>query len=191
MNKNVKILMVVLLVVAIVVSIGISLTIFLQDQRSNTLPTPATDIKIVSSQYLIWNGNSTRIFLASVSAWYGYSNETRRLPAVNRGDPIVIINAVLRNDYAPEDPLSRPSNGLNVSSDGSVTIFLTANIFSKGQIANAKDVSPSNIGIPFNAAELSLNSGETKSIDLWLSTTQRDIDQVQITLLYMGALPPP
>ena len=98
--------------------------------------TPATNVAQMSPQYLsgyvlqpVANSSygevfesATRIFLVSVTTYYGYSNSAiesinpTEPNLVNAGDPIFIINVTLRNDYNDQNPLP-------VSSDSHAFIF--------------------------------------------------------------------
>ena len=205
MNKNQKILSAVVLIAVIVVS-GIfwfpAILRTLEPSRP-ALPTPPANLKQISPQYLPGNvlqntsntstGESfvsaTRIFLVSDTAYYGYSNETRKSPnpaegnLISKGDPIFIINVTLRNDYNPENPLTPSQNNY-------AFIFLTATLNSQNGIVNAKDVSPTNTGFPPIGAFLGLNSGETASVEIWLATSNRNIVSYELNLSVFGIAPP-
>ena len=130
MDKNLKIVLAFVLIAVIAVS-GIfwfpALSRTLEPSRGGPT-TPATEVEQITPQYLpgyvfqtISNTTSgtifesaTRIFLISATTYYGYANETVKAgnPAegniINKGDPIFIINATLRNDYNPQNPLPYP-----------------------------------------------------------------------------------
>jgi hypothetical protein len=169
-------------------------------------PTPATNVKQISPQYLpgyVFQSisnlsagtifvSATRIFLVSATTYYGYSNETRKLnpdnPAqgniISKGDPIFIINVTLRNDYNPENPLP-------LSSDNYAFIYLTATLYSQNGTINAKDVSPTNpeVDMPNPTAIIGLNSGATASVEVWMATANRNIDHYEINLSVFGTPP--
>ncbi|MGD0202550.1 MAG: hypothetical protein ABSC20_01420 [Candidatus Bathyarchaeia archaeon] len=207
MDKNQKILLAVVLIVVIAVS-GIfwfpAILRTLEPSRAGP-PTPATNVEQISPQYLpgyvfqsISNSSAgtifvsaTRIFLVSATTYYGYSNETRPLNGANpslgnfisKGDPIFIINVTLRNDYNPENPLP-------LSTDNHAFIFLTATLYSQNVTIKAKDVSPTNPEVgPYLTAFLGLNSGETASVEVWIATSNRNIDHYEINLSVFG-IPP-
>jgi hypothetical protein len=165
--------------------------------------TPATKVEQVTPQYLpgyvsqpISNTSSgsvfesvTRIFLVSTTTYYGYANETVKSPnptegnIINKGDPIFIINATLRNDYNPQNPLP-------LSNDNNYAyIFLKATLYSQNRTINANDVSPTNPHIGGLAANLGLTSGETGSVEVWMSTANRNIDNYTINLDVFGTPP--
>ena len=205
MNKNQKIFLAVVLIIVIAVS-GIfwfpAILRTLEPSRVGS-PIPATNVEQISPQYLPGNvllstsnssaGESfvsaTRIFLVSATPYYGYSNVTRKsLNAaegniISKGDPIFIINVTLRNDYNSENPLTP-------SQDNHAFIFLTATLNSQSGTVNATDVSPTNAGIPPTGAFLSLNSGETASVEIWMATSNRNIDRYEIDLSVFGIAPP-
>ena len=205
MDKNQKILLAVVLIVVIAVS-GIfwfpAISRTLEPSRAGP-PTPATNVEQISPQYLpgyvfqsISNTTSgtifepaTRIFLVSATTYYGYSNVTRKglNPTqgnmINKGDPIFIINFTLRNDYNSENPLP-------LSADNHAFIFLTATLYSQNVTINAKDVSPTNPEVgPYLTAFLGLSSGDTASVEVWMATTNRNIDHYEINLSVYGTPP--
>ncbi len=203
MDKNQKILSAVVLIVVIAVS-GIfwfpAISRTLEPARAGP---PTTNVEQISPQYLPGNvllstSNSsaaesfvsaTRIFLVSATTYYGYSNGTRKSPnpaegnIINKGDPIFIINVTLRNDYNSENPLTP-------SQDNHAFIFLTATLNSQSGTVNATDVSPTNAGAPPIGAFLGLNSGETASVEIWMATSNRNIDRYEINLSVFGIAPP-
>ena len=205
MDKNLKIVLAVVLIVVIAVS-GIfwfpALSRTLEPSRGGST-TPATKVEQITPQYLpgyvfqtISNTtegtifeSATRIFLVSTTTYYGYANETLKSPnptegnIINKGDPIFIINATLRNDYNHQDPLP-------LSTDNYAFIFVTATLYSQNVTINAKDVSPTDPQVGgFLTAYLGLHSGETASVEVWLSTANRNIGNYTINLDVFG-IPP-
>ena len=127
--------------------------------------------------------------MVSTLTYYGYANETIKSPnptegnIINKGDPIFIINATLRNDYNPQNPLPLSSNNY-------AFIFVTATLYSQNVTIKAKDVSPTNPEVgPYLTAFLGLNSGETASVEVWIATSNRNIDHYEINLSVFG-IPP-
>src|SRR5208283_2724444 len=102
---------------------------------------------------------------------------------ISKGDPIFIINVTLRNDYNSENPLP-------LSSDNYAFIFLTATLYSQNGTVKATDVSPTNADVPPTGAFLGLNSGETASVEVWMATSNRNIDHYEINLSVFGIAPP-
>jgi hypothetical protein len=205
MDKNLKTVLAVVLIVVIAVS-GLfwfpALSRTLEPSRGGST-TPATKVDQITPQYLsgyalqpISNTSSgsvfesaTRIFLVSTTTSYGYINETLKSGnptegnIINKGDPIFIINATLRNDYNSQNPLPLSSNNY-------AYIFVTATLYSQNRAINAKDVSPTDPQVgPFLTAYLGLTSGATASVAIWLSTTNRNIDNYTINLDVFG-IPP-
>ncbi len=206
MDKNLKIVLAVVLIVVIEVS-----GIFWFPALSRTLKpassgptTPATNVEQITAQYLpgyvfqtISNSgegtifeSATRIFLVSAETYYGYANETVKSPnpfegnIINKGDPIFIINATLRNDYSPQKPLP-------LSRDNYAYIFVTAALYSQNVTINMKDVSPTDPQVGgFLTAFIVLSSGETASVEIWLATGNRNIDHYEINLSVFGTPPP-
>ncbi len=205
MNKNQKIIAAVVLIAAIAVS-GIFWFPILQSKLEpphTTPPAPATNVEQLSPQYLpgyvyqtISNTgagtvfeSATRIFLVSATTYYGYANQTIKSPnpaggnEISKGDPIFIVNATLRNDYSPENPLP-------LSQDSYAYIFLTATLYTQNSTIKANDVSPTNPFVgPFLTAYIGLNSGETGSVEIWMSTANRNINHYELNLDVFGTPP--
>jgi len=205
MNKNREILTVALLISVIAVSGIFWFPAVLGRLKSSSFPppTPATNVERISPTYLpgyifrsspnssavVSHESFTRIFLVSASPYYGYSNETRKSPnlagsdIISRGDPIFIINITLRNGYNSEYPLP-------LSSDNYAFIFLNVTLYSQNGIVGATDVSPTDAGVPPTGAFIGLSSGETASVEVWLATSNRNIDLYEINLSVYGIAPP-
>jgi hypothetical protein len=206
MDKNLKIVLAVILTAIIAVS-GIFWFPALSrklEPSSGWSTTSATKVEQITSQYLpgyvlepLSNTSSgsvfesaTRIFLVSTTTYYGYANETIKSGnptegnIINKGDPIFIINATLRNDYNPQNPLPLSSNNY-------AFLFVTATLHSQNRTINVKDVSPTDPQIGgFLTAFAGLSSGETASVEIWLSTANRNIDNYTINLDVFGFPPP-
>ena len=134
--------------------------------------------------------SATRIFLVSTTTYYGYANETIKSGnptegnIINKGDPVFIINATLRNDYNPLNPQPLSSNNY-------AFLFVTATLYSQNRTINAKDVSPTDPQIGgFLTAFAGLSSGETAPVEIWLATGNRNIDLYKINLSVYGNPPP-
>jgi len=206
MYRNLKIVLAVVLIVVIAVSgifWGPALSRTLEPSRGGST-TPAIKVEQVTPRYLpgyvlepISNTSSgsvfesaTRIFLVSTTTDYGDADETIKSPnptegnIINKGDPIFIINATLRNDYTPQNPLPLSSNNY-------AFIFVTATLYSQNRTISGKDVSPTDAHIgAFPTAFLGLNSGATASVAIWISTANRNIDNYTFNLDIFGTPPP-
>ena len=203
MDKKLKIIVAVALIAVILVS-GIfwvpALSRTLEPSRGGPT-TLATNVEQITPQYLpdmfpypfqtSSSGSvfesATRIFLVSATSYYGYINETVKSlnghNIINKGDPIFIINVTLRNDYNSENPLPLSKNNY-------AYIFVTATLYSQNNgTITAKDVSPTNPQVAFLNAYIGLNSGATSSVEIWLSTSNRNINHYEINLDVFG-IPP-
>lgn len=108
-------------------------------------------------------------------------------PVVKEGEPCVIINVTVRNDYTAESPPPNPYPG-----DQAVAyVFLTAQLFHGGSEVNATDLT--HVGAPPSSYSfVSLNGGEEETVSIYLATTSKDnITAFQITPVYIGGIPPP
>jgi hypothetical protein len=173
-----KILALVLVVACIVLA---DLLVFFTSKLTEI---PATNVKPISPHYLnstpdlYGNFSQTRIFLVSATPRYGYHN----------GEPCFIINVTVRNDYSAAQPV--PDNAYT-NNTGAAWICLTAQLYDhNGTQIEAQDVTNQYL-LPFSRPQYYLESGETMHFEIDMATTHRDIDNYNIQLLYIGALPAP
>jgi hypothetical protein len=154
-------------------------------------------IRPVAGYYLPYRGNISRIFVVSAnvsSGFYPYPTRSAVGPAagppvVEEGEPCVVINVTLRNDYSARYP---PPNPIPVpGSSGVVYVFLTAEIFNGSNEINATDLT--HVGLfPNSWSFVSLNSGETKILSIYLATASKsEITSFEIVPIYVGGIPPP
>jgi hypothetical protein len=156
---------------------------------SNQEPKP---IQSLSNFYL----GDSRIFVVSANATYGtYPGPTVTsnpigLPIAENGEPCVIINVTLRNDYSNQHPA--PGRSLTKNST-LVYVALTANIYNGNKQVNAKDITNANqiASAGTNKAFTELNFGESTTLKIYLATNNTDITSFQIIPRYIGLLTPP
>ena len=145
--------------------------------------------------YLSYRGNISRIFVVSTSISSGfYPYPTRRAigqtsgpSVVEKGEPCVIINVTVRNDYSAEYP---PSPRFpNSSTPAFVWVYLTAKIFSGNNEMNATDLT--NVGLPPDSLSYaSLNGGATETVSIYLATKSKsEITSFQIVPAWIGGIP--
>jgi hypothetical protein len=152
-------------------------------------------IQPVVGYYLSYGGDVTRIFVVSANVSSGfYPYPTRSAlgpivgpPVVEKGEPCVIINVTLRNDYSAQYPPSpRPPNS---PTPAFAWVYLTAKIFSGNDEINATDLT--NVGLPPDSLSFaSLNGGATQTISIYLATTSKsEITSFQIVPVWIGGIP--
>jgi hypothetical protein len=144
--------------------------------------------------YLPYRGNISRIFVVSTSISSGfYPYPTRRAigqtsgpPVVEKGEPCVIINVTIRNDYSAQNPPT-PQNP-DPAEPTLVYVYLTAKIFSGNNEINATDLT--NVGQPPDSLSSAwLNGGETATISIYLATTSKtEITSFQIDPAWIGGI---
>jgi len=154
-------------------------------------------IQPVAGYYLPYGGNITRIFVVSAkvsSGFYPFSTRsavgpTVGPPVVEKGEPCVIINVTVRNDYSAQY-LPSPQFP-NSSTPAFAWVFLTAEIFNGSNEINATDLT--HVGLfPNSWSFVSLNSGVTKILSIYLATaSKREITRFEIVPIYIGGIPPP
>jgi len=146
-------------------------------------------IQSVNGYYLPFEGNISRIFVVSENASYGfYPYATRTsggVPVVTNGEPCVIINVTVRNDYSTQYPPPYP----NPDYPTLVYVILTATVFNGANQINATDLLK--VGLPPDAGAFAdLNGGENATLSMYLATNQRDITSFQIVPIWIGGIPP-
>lgn len=154
-------------------------------------PTPEP-IPSVSGYYLPYEGNNSRIFVVSANASYGYyPGPTRQgllsgLIVVEHGEPCVIIDVVIRNDYSIQNPSPSP----NEFNQSLTWVFLTAQLFSDENQINATDLTK--VGMPASGYTF-VNPlyGESANLTLYLGTNSTDVTSFQLIAIYIAGMPLP
>ena len=144
---------------------------------------------------LPYRGNISRIFVVSTTISSGsYPYPTRSAlgqsggpPVVKEGEPCVVINVAIRNDYSAQYPPPIPIP----ASPGVAYVFLTAEVLNGSNEINATDLT--HVGLPPNSwAFVSLNSGETKILSIYLATTSKsEITSFEVVPVSISGFPPP
>jgi hypothetical protein len=178
---------------------AVALTVLLANSILSPTSPNSGNIKHVYPHYLTDQvGNETRIFLDSAIPSYGkypFHNATGYpgKPDIHAGDTCFIVNVTVRNDYSSQNPL--PSGGFgDIGSNGTAFVALTAKLNDgNGNVISATNVTPQYPNIPpeLNAPEMSLESNETYSFNMYLVTKNQNIDHFSIEVLYLGSVPAP
>ncbi len=176
--------------IAVIAVSVILLSAFLVDQEIHPASTPVIEpIQSASGYYLPYEGNISKIFVVSANASYGnYPYPTVTSPPngsqlAKNGEPCIIINATIRDDYSTQNPAPNP-----VSFNPTLAyVFLTAQIFDGENQVNATDVTPP-AGHPNGGAFASLSAGENATLTIYLATNNMDITSFQIVTRYIGGL---
>ena len=175
-----------IIVFVLVVSIIVG---FYITNKTNPSPQP---IHSLSNFYL----SDTKIFVVSANANHGYypyptvTNNDGSLIAEN-GEPCVVINVVIRNDYSTQNPAPNP---IPISNNSTlVNIALHAEIFSGTTQIDSKDITNAFpiASVSTNKAFTELHYGENTTLNIYLATNSKDITSFQITPYYVGLLTPP
>jgi|SRR5208283_173707 len=195
-----------LIFIAVIAVSVILLSAFLVDQQIQPKATPVNEstsaiesIQSVSGYYLSYMGNASGIFVVSENASYGsypyptvtyppFANPPNGLIAQN-GEPCVIINVIIRNDYSTQNPAPNP---LPFGST-LVNIALTAQLFNGKNQINSTDITNAFpiASVTTNKAFTRLNYGENTTLSIYLATNSTDVTSFQIIPEYIGLLTPP
>lgn len=162
---------------------------------NQTAPKPIPQpIQSLSNYYL----PNSKILVVSANATYGnYPGPTvttgpypTESVIAESGEPCVIINVTLRNDYTIQNPAP---NAIPYYNSTSTNIALTANLFSGETQINATDITNafSLDSVFTNRAFTSLNYGESTILSIYLATNEMDITSFQLIPYYVSLAPPP
>jgi hypothetical protein len=172
-------------ITAIIVILASTLTVFLGSINSS--PPPVT--QQTPQQYLSYQGNLSKIFLVATTSEYSEANQTYTTnngQIIQKGTPLFVITATMRNGYTSDEP--PPPNGIPIApADGTAYIYLTAQLHNKAGIVNATDVTVPDFAIPKTpGAALVLASGQTASVNIYLTVNQKDISEYGINVIFIG-----
>lgn len=172
-------------IVAIILILASTLAVFLANTDfSSPKPQP------IGKQYLFYNGNMSKIFLVAATTTYVDANQTYGAAngqLVQKGSPLFILTLTLRNDYTSDEP-PPPFKGIPISpADGTAYVYLTAQLYDKGGVANASDVTVPDFSIPSTpGAALVLASGQTEFVDIYMAVDQKSVIGYDINMIYVG-----
>jgi len=133
------------------------------------------------------NISETRIFLEAASSRYGYyKNQTDA--GVQKGDPCFIVNVTVRNDYSEQQP--PPSNQAYNFSEYGYYLYFDALLYNKNGSVDVKDVvvdqQPGWVGDAYPINFIRVDSGETRTFDVYLATGKRDIERFELLIYEIG-----
>ena len=171
------------LVLVIVVVAGF--TVYL----SETLNKPE-DLSVIPN-YLVYNDEASKIYLINSFTSYSNTNETYAIAdgqIVEKGTPLFVITMTLRNDYTSDNPAPPLQNQDQTSpADGTAYLYLTAQLYDKGNKLNATNVSVSDFSLTTaSGTGLVLSSGQTTSVNIYLATSQTNINKYEVNLYFLG-----
>lgn len=183
-----------LILIALIAVSAILLSGFWVSSEFHPASTPVVEpIHSASGYYLLNGGNASRIFVVSANATYGsYPFPSATGPTgselAQNGEPCVIINVTIRNDYSTQYPAPNPAPFQN--DPAFAYVFLTAHLFSGENQINTTDITPP-VGFANGGAYAPLSGGENVTLTLYLATSHSDITSFQIVPRYIGGTPPP
>jgi len=178
-----KRLAITLLILVIVVVAGFTLYL------SGTLTKPGDSSAI--PRYLSFNDKTSKIYLINSFTSYSNANETYASPdgqIVEKGTPLFVITLTLRNDYTSENPAPPLQNQDQTSpADGTAYLYLTAKLTDKDGQLNTTNVSVSDFSLTATSGTgIVLSSGQTASVNIYMATSQTNINRYEINLYFLG-----
>jgi hypothetical protein len=180
MKKRLAITLFVLIIVVVA-----GFTVYL----SATLTKPGDSSAI--PRYLGYNDKMSKIFLIESVTSYSTANETYTTAdgqIVEKGTSLFVITMTLRNDYTSDNP-APPLNNQDQTSpaDGTAYLYLTAQLYNKDGQLNATNVSVSDFALTaVSGTGLVLSSGQTAPVNIYLSTSQTNINKYEVTIYFLG-----
>ena len=180
MKKRLAITLLVLVIVAVV-----GFTIYL----SGTLTTPGDSSAI--PRYLGYNDKTSKIYLIDSFTSYSNANETYATAdgqIVEKGTPLFVITMTLRNDYTSDTPAPPLHNQDQTSpADGTAYLYLTTQLYDKDGQSNATNVSMSDFSLTATSGTgLVLSSGQTAPVNIYMATSQTNINKYEVNLYFLG-----
>lgn len=184
------------LLVALIAVVSLLVVFLLSGVGSPGADLSASNIQPISPQYLsVSSGDVSKIFLLSAEPRYGYwtLNDTHMDwlssgPVIHEGDPVIVVNATVRNDYTQNDPAGAVSR---VDSQNRSSVGFTVTLFDKNNnVVDALQAYPRTETL-LNVSFFSLQSGEPASFELYFATGNRSIDHYEIIVAYVSSVPHP
>jgi hypothetical protein len=180
MKKRLTITLLVLLIAVVA-----GFTIYL----SETLPKPR-DSSVIP-RYLDFNDKTSKIYLIDSVTSYSNTNETYVTAdgqIVEKGTPLFVITVTLRNDYTSDNPAPPLHNQDQTSpADGTAYLYLTAQLYDKDSQLNATNVSMSDFSLTATSGTgLVLSSGQTAPVNIYMATSQTNINRYEVNLYFLG-----
>jgi hypothetical protein len=139
-------------------------------------------------------GNS-KIYVVSATASYGnypfptVTDSPGEPPIATNGEPCLIINVTLRNDYSYQNP----APGLPGINSSEVNVALTAALFKGESQVNAKDTTnafPLD-SVFVNRAFAVISYGESAKVSIYMATNSTEITGFQLIPYYVSRAPAP
>jgi hypothetical protein len=194
-RKRNKKLLAGIVTIAVAIVLIIVFVVIPQIELQQLAVTPVVgSIQPVAGHYLPYGGNDSRIFLVSSSLSVGtYPYDTRTDMAypykvvVVEGEPCVIINVTIRNDYSPDNP---PPN-YDPDWGNSTSVHLTADLYSGTTKVAATDLL--RVGRPPNGGAFTLlEPGESKTLRVFLAVQSREeITSYKVEAFIISGIEPP
>ncbi len=156
---------------------------------------PAPNVAPVGPHYLpfvqvSWrDANETKVFLEAANPRYGYYKNVTNGGAFPKGVPCFIVSVTVRNDYTNNDP--PPTNHLDYNfSRYGYYIYFVASVYNKDGTVDAKGLAISQqsgwFGNIYPINFIRINSGETRTFDVYIATEKRNTERFEILVFDIG-----
>jgi hypothetical protein len=172
------------LIILCIIAVAGGVIYFLGTQ---TTPENSSDIP----HYLVYDNKPSKIYFIEALTSYGNANETYTTPdgqIVEKGTPLFVITMTLRNDYTADNPAPPLHNQQQTSpADGTAYLYLTAKLYDKDGQLNATNVSVSDFSLTAAPGTgLVLSSGQTAPVNIYMATSQTNINKYEVNLYFLG-----
>jgi len=107
------------------------------------------------------------------------------------GEPCVIINVALRNDYSYQNPA--PNQWTNENDSGFVYVALSANLYNGETKINSRDVTNAFpiASASTNHAFMEIDYGKSTQVTIYIATSSHDVMSFSLVPGYVGEILPP
>ena len=184
-----------LIMVAVIVAVAVLIAFWISSILPPPPDFPAPDVAPLSPHYLPfvpvnWRDvNETRIFLEAVSPRYGYYKNQTSGGIMQKGVPCFIVNVTIRNDYTEDSPPPTNQQEYNFSRYG-YYIYFDALLYNKNGAVDVKavvvDQKPGWFGDAYPVNFIRVDSGETRTFDIYIATDKRDIERFELSVFDIG-----
>jgi len=197
--KKGNVLFVVLLIVIIAVSL-LTVNVFKNSQStsnnapqsspqntpSNTPQNTPSNAQLNNAGYLDYRESETKLFLVSANASYGVYSANAAWPGGTfDGQDCFVITATIRSDYTLEE---LQALSVHLTGTGRVCFAVRVTLYDGISQVSANDVTGAIVGSmspPLGVPQWNLRYGETDTVEIYMATNNKNIDNYSINLIIL------